>query len=79
MNNLVQEGRRTLVFRFAFTIATLTLAIVLIVIGLETYIRWFMSKDFTFLGGFELETLTVSVFALIIGMMYTYRSGENKP
>lgn len=79
MNNLTQEDRRTLVFRFAFTSAMLTLAIVLVLIGLETYIRWFVSKDFTFLGGFELEMLIASVFTLIIGMVYMYRPRENKP
>ena len=78
MNNLIQEHRQKLVFRLAFISAMLGFVAIFILIGLETYTRWFASKDFTFLGGFELETLTVSVFALIIGMMYMYRPGENK-
>lgn len=78
MNNLTQEHRQKLVFRLAFISAILGLIVIFILIGLETYIRWFASKDFTFLGGFELETLTASTFALIIGIMHMYRPGENK-
>jgi len=56
----------------------LALAVVLLIISFEIYVRWFVNKDFALLGGFELEALTISAFALILGMVYRYRSGEKQ-
>jgi len=42
--------------------------------GLEIYIRWYVNKDFAFLPGFGLEALTISVFALILGLAYIHRA-----
>ena len=73
MNKPTQESRQKLVFRFAFFSALLTLIVVIILIGFQVYVRWFFSKDFSLLGGFELEMLTASAFVLILGMVYAYR------
>jgi len=74
MNTPTHERRQTIIFRLALTSAVLGLIITLALVGLEVYVRWFKDKGFTFLGGFELGALTISVFVLIIGMIYTYRS-----
>ncbi len=73
MNILTPERRQELVFRLAFTSAVLGLVIVLGVIGGELWVRWTMNQNFAFLGGFELEALTMSAFALIFGMLYLHR------
>lgn len=78
MNNLTQERRQTLVFRLAFVSAILILLVVLITAGFELYVRWFVNKDFMLLGGFELEALTLSASALILGMTYLYRPTDKK-
>ncbi|MDO8593325.1 MAG: hypothetical protein Q7R59_00255 [bacterium] len=75
MNTPIQERRQTLVFRLSFISTILALAVVLTVVGFEVYVRWFVNKDFALLGGFELEALTISAFALILGMAYMYRPG----
>jgi len=78
MNTPTQERRSTLVFRLSFISVILALAVVLLIISFEIYVRWFVNKDFALLGGFELEALTISAFALILGMVYRYRSGEKQ-
>jgi hypothetical protein len=72
MDKTTQERREDLVFKLAITSLVVVLVIVTLLIGLEVYVRWYVNKDFAFLGGFELEALTISMFALIIGMVRTY-------
>lgn len=73
MNNSTYERRQTVLFRFVYISAIVMLFVVLITAGFELYVRWFVNKDFILLGGFELEALTISVSALILGMAYLYR------
>jgi len=73
MNTSTPEGRETLVFRLAVISTLVFLVIILAITGFELYVRWFVNKDFTFLGGFELEALTLSAGALILGLLYAYR------
>ena len=39
----------------------------------QTYVRWNLNKDFTFLGGFELEALTLSAFGLLGTLVFLAR------
>lgn len=73
MNNTIQEHRQTLAFRLAFISATIATTLVFLLIGLEVYVRWAVNRDFIFLGGFELEALTISTFILILGIVYLCR------
>ena len=50
-----------------------SLVAVLAIVGLQVYVRWFINQNFTFLGGGELEVLTVSSFALTLGLAYINR------
>ena len=61
------------VFSLSITCATLSMAIVLLLITLQAYVRWAINQNFVLLGGGELEVLTVSAFASVIGLAYIYR------
>lgn len=74
MNTLTPERRQALVFRLAFISTVLALIIVFAIIGGEVWVRWTMNQNFAFLGGFELEALTLSAFALVFGLAYLHRS-----
>jgi hypothetical protein len=47
---------------------------VFVVGALQMYVRWKINKDFTFLGGAELEVLTTSAFAMLMYFSYGGRS-----
>ena len=57
----------------AMTVATISIIVVLGFIAVQTYVRWNLNQNFTFLGGFELEALTVSAFALLIALLFISR------
>ena len=66
MINLSHEGKERLLFGFSFVLAVISVLAVVAYIGAQTYVRWSINKDFTFLGGNELEVLTASAFALVL-------------
>lgn len=74
MLTLTRERVATIVFWLAFISAVLLFVTTIALVGLEAYIRWTINKDFSFLGGFELETLTASATILILGLTRLYRS-----
>ena len=57
----------------AVWVAYISIIIVLAFIALQTYVRWTLNQNFTFLGGFELEALTLAAFALLITLIITSR------
>lgn len=73
MDKLQEVRRERLVFRLTFISAAVAMIIVLALILVEAYVRWSMNLNFTFLGGSELEVLTVSAFATMLGLSYLYR------
>lgn len=42
-------------------------------IAAQAYVRWFINQNFSFLGGFELEALTLLVLGQIIALSYIHR------
>lgn len=58
---------------FSMVAAKLAVLGVFVLVGLETYVRWTLNQNFTFLGGGELEALTYSAFALLLGLNYVSR------
>ena len=74
MNN--DKNRERITFLFAVVITALWMLIVAGLIIAQIYIRWSVNQTFTLLGGFELEALTFSVFALVLGLVYLHRSGK---
>jgi hypothetical protein len=75
MNNK-EQNREKITFIMAVVVAALWMAGVAGLIIAQIYIRWSINQSFTLLGGFELEALTFSVFALMLGLVYLHRSGK---
>lgn len=61
------------VFKLAFFTSLLSLFIVGLLVIAQTYVRWTLNQNFTFLGGSEFEALTVSSFALTLGLAFLHR------
>lgn len=62
-----------MIYWSALLSAIIIFVLVFVIGAWEMYVRWKMNQNFTLLGGFELEALTVSATALILGLMYWYR------
>ena len=60
-------------YGFSMLVAVLSLLSTLAFVMAQAYVRWSMNQNFTFLGGNELEVLTFSAFALLLGLNYLYR------
>lgn len=75
MEKITSELKRheKFIFRFSVTVSLLSLIMILGFICAQTYVRWSINQNFTFLGGSELEILTASTFALLLGLLYAYR------
>lgn len=72
MNKNLEKHEKT-VYKFSLIITTISFIIILVLIAGQIYVRWYINQTFTFLGGYELEALTVSVFALLIGLANAYK------
>jgi hypothetical protein len=46
--------------------------------GVTMYVRWYVNQNFTFLGGWEMEALTLAVFALLIVLLRISERTNNK-
>ncbi len=64
MSKFIQEHGRFINVLSIIT-AGVSLVAVLVLVVLQAYVRWALNKDFTFLGGAELEVLTASAFAFL--------------
>lgn len=71
-----EPNRERVTFIMGVIIAAIWMVAVAGLIVAQIYIRWAINQNFTLLGGYELETLTASVFALILGLVYLHRSGK---
>lgn len=54
-----KESRQTFVFWLSAMTACLALLSVIGISAAEMYIRWKINQDFSFLGGWELEAITL--------------------
>jgi hypothetical protein len=61
------------VHRLAVILSILFFIIVLGLGGVQAYVRWAINQNFTFLGGFELEAITIGVFVLLSALLLTLR------
>lgn len=71
-----ENKQERVTFLFGVTIAAVWMVVVFVLVLAQLYIRWSINQNFTLLGGFELEALTFSTFALILGLVYLHRSGR---
>lgn len=67
------EKHEKIVYRFSLLMTAISSVIILALIVAQAYVRWYKNQTFMFLGGFELEILTLSVFAALIGLAHAYK------
>lgn len=72
MNKSLEKHEKT-VYKFSVTISVISIIVITVLIIAQAYVRWYINQTFTFLGGYELEALTISVFALLIGLAHAYK------
>ena len=76
MDKHSQARRERFIYFLSFTSTAIALCLALVFILAQAYVRWSTNQNFTFLGGGELEALTVSAFASIICLSCLYRPGR---
>jgi hypothetical protein len=72
MDKNFEKHERT-VYRISMVMSAVASVVILLLIVAQAYVRWFKNQEFTFLGGFELEALTVGTFALLVGLAHAYK------
>lgn len=60
---------------FIQSVIVLSTVIIFVLIVLQAYVRWTTNQGFTFLGGSELETLTLATFGLMAVLLYRSHRG----
>lgn len=76
MNKLTPESREKILTNAAMAIAAVLAVLVAIIVIAQMYVRWSLNQNFTFLGGGELEVLTLSVVALVLGLLHHLRKSK---
>lgn len=69
-----KETKQKVVFWLSLSTTTLSALALFGFIIAQTYIRWTVNQNFTFLGGFELEALTLLVLGQVAMLAYIHRS-----
>ena len=69
-----KEIKQSLVFWLSFTTTVLSVLALIGFVAAQTYVRWKLNQNFTFLGGFELEALTLLALGLMGILTHTHRS-----
>ncbi|MDO8521841.1 MAG: hypothetical protein Q7S08_00960 [bacterium] len=69
-----KEKRQSLIFRLSIITFDVSAVLLLCLIVAQAYVRWSLNKDFSFLGGFGLEALSLLVLGQIIALSYIYRT-----
>ena len=64
-------------FLFSAGLVALSLLFVIVMTAVQIYVRWNVNQNFTFLGGNELEAITVGAFALLIALVCTHRHSSD--
>lgn len=77
MNHMTHEQKEKLLFGFSFIIAAVSIIAVAAFIAAQAYVRWKINQNFTFLGGSELEALTLGAFGLVIALLVAHRPSKN--
>ena len=78
MEQHMREKKQKVVAFLSIGIAVLSFLGLIAIIVFQMDIRFTTNQAFTFLGGGELEVLTASIFALVLGLAYIHRPDNNK-
>lgn len=76
MNKLTPESREKILTNAAMAIAAVLAVLVAVIVIAQMYVRWSLNQNFTFLGGGELEVLTLSVVVLVLGLLHHLRKSK---
>jgi hypothetical protein len=57
----------------ASLVAAVSFILVAVLGGFEIYVRWTLNQNFTFLGGWGFEAITLGAFALLIALLFSRR------
>lgn len=71
MNKEKQQG---LVYRLSVITFCVSAVSLLLITVLQAYVRYFLNKDFSFLGGWGLEALAFLVLGQIVALSFIHRS-----
>ena len=63
-----------MVFRASFTAASISFTGLIVLVIAESIVRWKLNQDFSFLGGFGLESIALLTLGLFAMLMYTNRT-----
>ena len=69
-----KEKRQNVVYWLSIITFIISLILLLGFVGVQTYVRWKVNQNFSFLGGFELEALTLLVLGQIATLSYIHRA-----
>ena len=69
-----KEKRQNLVYRLSIITFIVSALLFVALITAQTYVRWVVNKEFSFLGGFGLEILALLVLGQIIALSFIHRA-----
>ncbi|HJZ10907.1 hypothetical protein A3C20_05030 [Candidatus Kaiserbacteria bacterium RIFCSPHIGHO2_02_FULL_55_25] len=69
-----KETKESLVFWFAVASTLLTFVALVALIAAQTYIRWAVNQDFTFLGEAGVPSLSILLLGQILGLLRYVRA-----
>lgn len=69
-----KEKRQNLVYRLSIITFGVSAVLFFVLITTQTYVRWVVNKDFSFLGGFGLEILALLVLGQIVSLSFIHRT-----
>jgi hypothetical protein len=72
-NPFNRENRGETLFYISLVAAVLSLVAAFAAAAGNAYVRWTLNQNFTFLGGWEQEALTLGAFGLLFGLAYLNR------
>jgi TRAP-type C4-dicarboxylate transport system permease small subunit len=74
METSIQEKRQRMVFRLSYLAACVSFIGLVLIVVAEVIVRWKVNQNFSFLGGFGLESLALLTLGLLAMLMHTNRA-----
>jgi len=67
----MNDKRHNFIYRFGLTVSILSAVTFFVILFAQIYVRWYINQNFTFLGGFGLESLSLLVLGLTLGLLHS--------
>lgn len=68
-----KEKRQNVVYWLSIITFVISAILLFGFIGVQTYVRWKINQNFSFLGGYALEALTLLVLGQITALAFIHR------